>query len=300
MERKIFSLKLRHLNTLCLYFVDKDMSIVCDRCGREFKKMDNLRRHLNRVYICQPIIADISIDMLRVKYACKKGVYSCENCGKVYKTSSGKCKHKKTCLKQDKEKDKIIQEKDTLLKEALAKIDVEQQSREKLEQQVRELLLHKQCVQNITNNNFIIQINNYGEENMDYLRDDSGFLQKCVESPIQSIQKYLDAVHFNKDHPENNNIKLTNLQSPFMDYFKNGNWSKIEQRVLIPKIILKSVKVIHSLLGAEDAEDTENTDEEEEMKTQKWYQYMNEIADPTLKQKIKIKAKSYIYNRSLT
>lgn len=277
------------------------MSIVCDRCGRDFKKMDNLRRHLNRVYICQPILADIPIESLRAKYACKKGVYACENCGKVYKTSSGKCKHKKTCLKQDKEKDKIIQEKDTLLKEALAKIDKEQQSREKLEEQVKELLLQKQCVQNITNNNFIIQINNYGEENMDYLRNDANFLQKCVECPMQSIQKYLDAVHFNKDHPENSNIKLTNLQSPFMDYFKNGNWSKIEQRVLIPKIIHKSVKVIHSLLGEEVDEDGESSSSDDDVpKNQKWYQYMNEIGDPSMKQKIKVKAKSFIYNRSIT
>lgn len=278
------------------------MSIVCDRCGRDFKKMDNLRRHLNRVYICQPIVADIPIESLRAKYACKKGVYACENCGKVYKTSSGKCKHKKTCLKQDKEKDKIIQEKDTLLKEALAKIDKEQQSREKLEEQVKELLLQKQCVQNITNNNFIIQINNYGEENMDYLRNDANFLQKCVECPMQSVQKYLDAVHFNKDHPENSNIKLTNLQSPFMDYFKNGNWSKIEQRVLIPKIIHKSVKVIHSLLGEEVDEDEESSSSSDDdvPKNQKWYQYMNEIGDPSMKQKIKVKAKSFIYNRSIT
>jgi len=278
------------------------MSIVCDRCGRDFKKMDNLRRHLNRVYICQPILADIPIESLRAKYACKKGVYACENCGKVYKTSSGKCKHKKTCLKQDKEKDKIIQEKDTLLKEALAKIDKEQQSREKLEEQVKELLLQKQCVQNITNNNFIIQINNYGEENMDYLRNDANFLQKCVECPMQSVQKYLDAVHFNKDHPENSNIKLTNLQSPFMDYFKNGNWSKIEQRVLIPKIIHKSVKVIHSLLGEEVDEDEESSSSSDDdvPKNQKWYQYMNEIGDPSMKQKIKVKAKSFIYNRSIT
>ena len=278
------------------------MSIVCDRCGRDFKKMDNLRRHLNRVYICQPIVADIPIESLRAKYACKKGVYACENCGKVYKTSSGKCKHKKTCLKQDKEKDKIIQEKDTLLKEALAKIDKEQQSREKLEEQVKALLLQKQCVQNITNNNFIIQINNYGEENMEYLRNDANFLQKCVECPMQSIQKYLDAVHFNKDHPENSNIKLTNLQSPFMDYFKNGNWSKIEQRVLIPKIIHKSVKVIHSLLGEEVDEDEESSSSSDDdvPKNQKWYQYMNEIGDPSMKQKIKVKAKSFIYNRSIT
>lgn len=263
------------------------MSIVCDRCGREFKKMDNLRRHLNRVYICQPIVKDIPIDVLRTKYACKKGVYACENCGKVYKTSSGKSKHKKTCLQHSKEKDKIIQEKDDLLKEALAKINEEQQSREKLEEMVKELLMQKQCVQNITNNNYII-INSFGEENTEYLRNDESFIKKCIESPMQSIQKYLDAVHFNKEHPENNNIKLTNLQSPFMDYFKNGNWNKIEQRVLIPNIIHKSVKVIHSLIE----DDEENAD--------KWYKYRNQIGDTTIKQKLKTKAKSYIYNRSLT
>lgn len=274
------------------------MTISCDRCGREFKKMDNLRRHLNRVYICQPVIADINIDVLRAKYACKKGVYACENCGKTYKTSSGKSKHKKICLQKEKEKDKIIQEQDLLLKEALAKITEEKQSREKLEEQVRELLLQKQYVQNITNNNFII-INNYGEENTDYLRNDATFLQKCVESPLQSIQKYLDAVHFNKDHPENNNIKLTNLQSPFMDYFRDGNWNKIEQRVLIPNIIHKSVKVIHSLLGEND-DNHESDVENDDTHCQKWYKYMNEISDPALKQKIKVKAKSFIYNRSLT
>jgi hypothetical protein len=264
------------------------MPISCDRCGREFKKMDNLRRHLNRVYICQPIKSNVSVTVLREKYACKKGVYTCENCGKVYKTSSGKCKHKKKCVViKESEKDNIIKEKDELLKEALAKICEEQQTRSKLEQQVKELLLQKQCVQNITNNNFII-INNFGEENTDYLKNDEKFLKKCIQSPIKSIQKYLDAVHFNKEHPENSNIKLTNLQSPFMDYFTNGNWNKIEQRVLIPNIINKSVKTIHSLVGEND-----------ELQSEEWYKYRNELNDGAMKQKVRIKAKSYIYNRSL-
>ena len=266
------------------------MRISCDRCGREFKKMDNLRRHLNRVYICQPVKLDISIEVLREKYACKKGVYACENCGKVFKTSSGKCKHKKKCtVKIDIiEKDKIIQEKDDLLKEALAKIYEEQQSREKLEQQVKELLLQKQCVQNITNNNFIF-INNFGEENTEYLKGDETFLEKCIQSPMLSIQKYIDAVHFNKEHPENSNIKLTNLQSPFMDYFKNGNWNKIEQKVLIPNIIHRSVKTIHSLVG-----------DNEEIDAEKWYKYRNEVKENSLKQKLRVKTKSLVYNRSLT
>jgi len=261
------------------------MAIQCDRCGREFKKMDNLRRHLDRVYLCQPIQQDIPVSVLRDKYACKKGVYVCETCGKTYKTSSGKSKHKKTCVAT---KNKIIEEKNELLREALATISQEQESREKLEECIKQLLLQKQCVQNITQNNFII-INNFGEENIDYLRDDSLFIQKCIENPIQSIQKYLDAVHFNKEHPENNNIKLTNLQSPFMDYFKNGNWNKVEQRVLIPRLINRSVKTIHSLI---------NESEENDLNSGKWYQYRNELSDATLKQKIRVNTKSYIYNRS--
>jgi hypothetical protein len=270
------------------------MSILCERCGSDFKKLDNLRRHLNRVYICQPKVKDISMEYLQNKYACKKGIYKCELCDKIYKTSSGKCKHKKTCtLKKTDNTDTDNTDNtdtDNRLKEALAKLTEQQQSREKLEQQVKELLLQKQCVQNITNNNFII-INSYGDENIDYLSDDNIFLNNCISTPIQSIQKYLDAVHFNKEHPENNNIKLTNLQSPFMDYFKNGNWNKVEQRILIPNIINKSVKIIHSLIG-----DTDEAD----ISAEKWYQYRNQVNDTILKQKLKSKAKSYIYNRSLT
>ena len=261
------------------------MSIHCDRCGRSFKKWDNLRRHLNRVYLCQPLIQDIAIELLQTKYACKKGIFKCENCGKDYKTSSGKSKHKKKCVTVTVLKDKIINNNETLLQEALNKVIESELSREKLENQVKELL-QKQCVQNITNNNFII-INNFGEENTDYLREDNNaFLQKCMDSPMQSIKKYLDAVHFNKEHPENNNIKLTNLQSPFMDYFKNGNWNKVEQQVLIPRLINNSVKIIHSLIEDEGSVN--------------WYQYRNQLGDTIVKQKIKSKAKGFIYNRTLS
>ena len=51
-----------------------------------------------------------------------------------------------------------------------------------------------------------------------------------------------------------------------------------------------SIEVIHSLLGNED--DDENS--------QRWYKYMNEVSgsDPNIKQKVKTKAKSFIYNQS--
>jgi hypothetical protein len=270
-------------------------NITCDRCGRDFKKMDNLRRHLERLYSCKALLADIPLTELRMKYAPKKGSYSCENCGKVYKTASGKCKHKKHCLAKAKQKDqlieyqtKIIQGKESLLKEALDTILEEQESRKKLEQQVKALLA-RDYVQNITHNNYII-INSFGEENLDYLTQDHHFLKKCIESPLLSVQKYLDYVHFNKEHPENTNIKLTNLQSPFMDYFKNGIWNKVEQRVMIPRIISKSVKVINEIMSSQD---------EEEEKEQIWYKYVNELKDNNIRQKLKLKTKKHLYNKTI-
>ena len=92
-----------------------------------------------------------------------------------------------------------------------------------------------------------------------------------------------------KEHPENTNIKLTNLQSPFMDYFKNGIWNKVEQRVMIPRIISKSVKVINEIMSSQD---------EEEEKEQKWYKYVNGLKDTNLQQKLKMKTKKHLYNKT--
>jgi hypothetical protein len=247
--------------------------IECDRCGGEFKKLSNIRRHLNRVNICMPLKNDISIKELKDKYSYKKGIYKCENCDKVYKTAVGKCKHKKKCIT------KIMKE-----------IVDNELIYEKIETQIKELLSNN-YVQNITNNlhqnNNIIIINNFGEENIDYLLNDDNFICNCINSPINSIQQYLDAVHFNNEHPENTNIKLTNLQSPFMDYFKNGNWNKVEQRLLIPNIVQKSMKIINKMIM------DENSDE--------WLDYKSKLDqkyDTVVKNKILMKTKRHIYNKS--
>jgi hypothetical protein len=248
--------------------------IECDRCGIEFSRLHNIRRHLQRKTVCMPLKADIPISELIEKYSYKKGLYKCENCNKVYKTSVGKCKHKKNCTK------KIIE-----------KMVDNELIYEKIEKQIKNLLSNN-SVQNITNNvnnvnnNNIIIINNFGEENIDYLLQDNEFINKCIESPINSIQRYLDAVHFNQAHPENKNIKLTNLQSPFMDCFKNGNWNKVEQKLLIPNIVHKSVSIINKMID-------ENSDEWNEYKA-----HLDHKHDVVIKNKTLMKTKRHIYNKS--
>ena len=72
--------------------------IQCDRCGGTFCKLDNLRRHLKKKKICEPILKDIPVAELIEKYKVRKGCYKCENCGKEYKHRSGLSRHKKKCF----------------------------------------------------------------------------------------------------------------------------------------------------------------------------------------------------------
>ena len=309
------------MSTIRVNNIEKRTKIIqCERCGTEFKNLRNLRCHFDRKNTCKPLLKDIPIEELKEKYKIKKGCYKCENCGKEFKTSSGKCKHKKKCLVNP-----VIIEKKTISK-LETELDKEVSKRRELEKQVEQLLLEKTQLQeanaklvvNGNNNNSnlttigrdqnIIVINNFGEENIEYLLKDENFIKKCIESPINSIHKYLDNVHFNKEHPENRNIKMTNLLGPYMDYIKEGKWNKIEKDVLIPKIIDKSIDTIDEVIdyGKEESDDdvidygAEDSDDDSEIEydDKKWKVYKSEIKKKNIKNKIIKKANRRIYNET--
>jgi len=290
--------------------------IQCERCGNNFKTICNLRKHFKRKNTCEPILNDISIEKLKEKYKVKKGCYKCENCGKEYKTKDGKYKHKKKCLVNP-----IIIEKNEndKLKNELASVKKEKNKevirRKELEKQVEQLILEKTQLQEahakVINNDHsntnnittigrdqnIIIVNNFGEENIEYLLKDENFVKKCIESPINSIHQYLDNVHFNNEHPENKNIKMTNLLGPYMDYIKEGKWNKIEKNILIPKIINKSIDTVDNIMYA-DLEDDSDSDSDNDKPLKAWDEYSNIKygENDKLKNKIANKAKRHIYN----
>ena len=196
------------------------------------------------------------------------------------------------------------------LEEKDKKLLKEKEDRQELEEQVKQLLLEKSQIQeqlkdqhigvmnNTTNNdNSVLNINiinNFGEENIEYLLKDPEFLKRCIESPINSIHRYLDNVHFNKKHPENTNIKVTNLLGPYMDYMKEGKWNKIEKKILIPKIIDKSIDVVDDIAYNDlDSDSDDNI-------LENWEKY-SEIKygeNKKLKEKIEKKATRHIYNET--
>ena len=172
--------------------------------------------------------------------------YICEFCNKSYSTNSHMRRHQKTCKKNISSAMEI-----EFLKENQKKMEIEYN---KLQQTVENLKVisndnisnsNNTTNNNTTNNNTnshndnsthnTININNYGSENKDYITKD--YLIKLLKEPFQAIPRLIEYTHFNKDHPENQNIKLPNKKQPYVKVLKDDKWIYADRKSTILDLI---------------------------------------------------------------
>ena len=166
----------------------------------------------------------------------------CKYCNKKFTRSTGLTKHLNVC--------KIKKEIDILRMN-------QNEEMKKMKKEIEELKNYKiqnenNTTNNTTNNNIInnchytttnnhndnsvnIHINNYGCENKDYITKD--YLIKLLKTPFQAIPKLIEYTHFNKDHPENQNIKLPNKKQPYVKILKNDKWIYADRKATIMDLI---------------------------------------------------------------
>jgi len=140
----------------------------------------------------------------------------CKYCNKSFTRTTGLTKHLKKCKYKNSETQNILKKKDDEIQE-LKKI-------------VEKLLIENKS--NITNNinnkdsfntNNTIIINNYGDENTKYIT--SEYILKLLKNkPAKVIPELIKYTHFNNEHPENQNIKITNKKEPYVKIMKNNKW----------------------------------------------------------------------------
>jgi hypothetical protein len=82
-------------------------------------------------------------------------------------------------------------------------------------------LIDKVGTTNITNNN-IIQLNNYGKEDLSHITD--SMKTNLLKGPYNMIPKLIEQVHFNNDKPENQNIILPNKKENKLKIFTGDKW----------------------------------------------------------------------------
>jgi hypothetical protein len=179
----------------------------CEMCGYISSHKSNYKKHLVTDKHKNAKMDNKSSKMDNTKVAKSEIGYKC-GCGNNYKYKTGLSKHKKKCNFMTND-EKI---------EKLNNIVLEQQK------QIDELKMKPTTIINNTNN---IQINAFGKENTEYLSSNPKYKQmmtNCLQEKEQGIMKLIDIIYFNNEHPENQNIRISNKKDNLIKCFDGSKW----------------------------------------------------------------------------
>lgn len=144
----------------------------CNRCGYESSYKHAMQRHFARKSLCTPTLADIDVALLltelnTVKKDLNEKTYDCEYCGVKFNHRATKCAHKKVCkVKRKADADAALASKN-----ALVKSEETSEETKLLQKEIAELksLILRQQPNTTYNHCNVINVNNFGEENIDHL-----------------------------------------------------------------------------------------------------------------------------------
>ena len=191
----------------------------CPRCSYETPYKFNMKKHLFKKKVCSAVYSDVSIDKLKIDVVTRSPVLIISDIEYVCNIPDLRCTH---CLK-------FFSRKDSL-------------KRHLISCPCKNIVHNEGSIKNI-----IITINSYGNENISYLPPQ--FIENlCHRGTIpMAIQRLIREIHFNKNHPENFNIKLRNERSKFAEIYIHNTWKKIPKCELITTIIHDKATMIDDM-----------------------------------------------------
>ena len=205
---------------------------------------------------------DVSIGSPNVSMDVSIENYKCRFCSKIFKHRQSRHRHELGCCCLIKEPKSLLvstisedkQSNDIKLLEYIEIIKQEKKDIQKENELIKrekkgmrkeiEKLLDK--VGNVTTNNNMLQqniiINNYGNENLDYLTE--GYLTSLLKIPCGSVLTLLKDIHLNPNHPENHNVKIPNRKEKFAIVYINGKWKLRKKKEVISSMVDMSYNIV--------------------------------------------------------
>lgn len=244
------------------------MTHTCERCGYKTELLGNLKSHLRRKNMCLATLSDASPHDLLVALQVKKR-HVCENCSKVFASPQSKYNHKKKCTHKSHDLERAHEggTEVAILKERIADLEEKLKSRPLTSNTVN---IENQSIQQ----NFIINVKNFGNENMDYLSHE--FLTSCLIS--NNIVPLIESIHFDAEHPENHNIKMKSLRYDLMEQYVDGKWIVTDKEETLDELINKGYRVLkyHSRKNKQLMIENNDIDEEEYDDITEWLETLYE------------------------
>ena len=169
----------------------------------------------------------------------KEPTFLCDFCESKFLTYASKRRHE---IHRCKENTSIMTNK----------IKTLEKEKKKLEKQIVKMMDKVGTINNTTNN--IIVVNNYGKENTDYLTVEK--IKKLLNRPYDSIQELIKMLHFNTEHPENHNVKITNKKEPYALVWNDPIWELRKKKSVVKDLVDKGYMMIDT---THDTIDEKNT-----------------------------------------
>ena len=233
----------------------------CPRCGYNTIRRSHMTNHLKRKNICKPLLDDISIEQICFLYDFDISTISTQNttispqfstistqkttishnlenvenicnfCNKKLSRIDSLTRHLKICKKKPEETNKLC-----LLETELKEV------KEKLDKTTTMITTNNNTnINKILNNNsnntqnINIHINNLGEENIKHI--DYKYYNNILKGIYGAVPKLVEKIHFDNEHPENQNIKLTNKKEPYIKIRKNNKWKLADRKTEVLDLI---------------------------------------------------------------
>ena len=277
--------------------MEENSKFYCNDCKTSYARKYLLSQHLKS-----------RKHTTRIEHA--SSLCSCA-CGKSYTHKTSLEYHKKTCDFKPTEITTPSAQNDRqtateiLLETMQHKLEVYEKEREVMKAQIAILLdkhassdrVSVQTTNNTTNTTNIetqhinIIINSFGNENIDYIDNKSYLASIC--KVYKSIPSLLEKIHFDPNHPENHNIKITNKKLPYASVMGNNHkWKTIDRKDAIETMVLNGYNML-------DEKYAENKDKISSSKQQNFegFQSKFESEDKDMMKQIKTEVDMMVLNR---
>lgn len=187
----------------------------CDKCGRNFENVYNLKRHMNKKTPCVHIGNEL-----------KKYKFQCEICRQRFTRQDYLTQHKEQngCKHFDIQYIKNIIDKN--INNTVNSNNIINNNLDKCEN-----CFNTNTTNNITNNNItnnygdiIVNINvvPYGKEDLSFMTEKE--IRHFLFMGVMSIPELVEFIHFNKNKPEFHNICITNIKSKYAKKYDGNKW----------------------------------------------------------------------------
>jgi len=208
---------------------------ICKLCNTIFSSKYTLQRHQNKQTKCN-----------------NNTEFKCNNCGKCFKFNKNLKEHQKNdiCNKKnitfsndlsldDNIKNILLANDDTIFYLKVLGLVMEEENIKKIIDGklplatkislIKSNINNKPTISNNNSNNTInttnnIQINSFGNEKTDYLTNE--YFIKLLNNNYgkDSFLKLSNEIYLNKDKPDNNTIKIDNLNNKYCKIIENDKW----------------------------------------------------------------------------